>query len=239
MVTGVQVSAFPQTVQDAIEVTRRLNLRYLWVDAVCIIQDSQSDWEAESARMASVYQNAHLTIAAATSHSASEGFLRQRHIAADQRQPLRIDWRTDQGQPSILAARIVPGIETHTLSMDGDRKPAFPLNVRGWTLQEELLSRRTVTYTQNELWWTCQSQRDCECHAFDNVTHDGPKSLLSPVLMTSPGAAFSQWRDIISEFSVRQLSFGLDKLPALSGIASVVQGKTRTPTLLDYGRTIS
>ncbi|KAK1981015.1 heterokaryon incompatibility protein [Colletotrichum cereale] len=226
MITGIHVAEFPRTIQDAVEVTRRLNLRYLWVDALCIIQDSARDWEVESAKMASVYHNAYLTIAAGTSTCASEGFLHQKHLAAAQRKPFKTEWRTDRGQPSILAVRAVPAGHTHSISLTGDRRDSLPLNARGWTLQEELLSHRTVTYTQNELWWTCQTQRDCECHAFDEITRDGPKALISPALMTSPPAAFEQWHAIVSEFSARQLSYGLDKLPALSGLASVVQKKT-------------
>jgi hypothetical protein len=52
---GIKVSRLPRTIQDAIEVTGKLRQRHLWVDAICIIQDSLSDWEYESARMASVY----------------------------------------------------------------------------------------------------------------------------------------------------------------------------------------
>ncbi|KZL77380.1 hypothetical protein CT0861_11256 [Colletotrichum tofieldiae] len=231
MTTGIHVVEFPQTIQDAVEVTRKLNLRYLWVDALCIIQDSQSDWEAESAKMASVYHNAYLTIAAGTSTCASEGFLHQKHLSATQRQPLRMDWRTIQGQPTILAVRVVPAMDTHSYNIDGDRQKTLPLNIRGWTLQEELLSRRTITYTQNELWWTCQAQRNCECHTFNSVTTGGPKTLFSPVLMVNPSVAFEQWRAIVSEFSTRRLSYGSDKLPALSGLASVIHEKTGSPYL--------
>ncbi|KAK2044833.1 heterokaryon incompatibility protein [Colletotrichum somersetense] len=226
MTAGVHVAEFPQTIQDAVEVTRRLNMRYLWVDAVCIIQDSARDWEVESAKMASVYHNAYLTIAAGTSTCASEGFLHQRHLAAAHRKPFRMDWRTDGGHTAVLAVRAVPAGHTHSISLTGDRQSSIPLNVRGWTLQEELLSRRTITYTQNELWWTCQTQRDCECHAFDEITRDGPRAMISTALMTSRPAAFEQWQAVVSEFSARKLSYGLDKLPALSGLASVVQQKT-------------
>ncbi|KZL87609.1 heterokaryon incompatibility protein, partial [Colletotrichum incanum] len=226
MTTGIHIAEFPQTIQDAVEITRKLNLRYLWVDALCIIQDSRSDWEVESAKMASVYHNAYLTIAAGTSTCASEGFLHQKHLATAQRQPLRMDWRTDRGQPTVLAVRIVPAMDTHSYNIGGDRQKILPLNVRGWTLQEELLSHRTVTYTQNELWWTCQTQRNCECHTFDAVTTNAPKTLFSPALMANPPVAFEQWRAIVSEFSTRRLSYGLDKLPALSGLASVIHEKT-------------
>lgn len=225
MAAGVPVSNLPQTVQDAVQVTRELNLRYLWVDAICIIQDSKSDWEMESSNMASVYQHAYLTIAAGTANNSSQGFLNHQHQEGFHRQSLRMDWRTDHGQRSVLAARIVPGLETHVHSVDGDREQVLPLNVRGWTLQEELLSTRMITYTQQELWWTCQTTESCECHTFD-ITENNYKPQFSPSAMTNSQAAFGQWRDIVNEFSQRRLSHGTDKLPALSGIATVIQEKT-------------
>jgi hypothetical protein len=54
-----------RTFQDAITITRELGFRYLWIDSLCIIQDDKKDWERESAKMASIYADSWLTIAAA------------------------------------------------------------------------------------------------------------------------------------------------------------------------------
>jgi hypothetical protein len=62
-----------KTFQDAVKISRLLGIDYLWIDSLCIIQDSEADWERESARMASVYANAHLTIAASRSADGSGG----------------------------------------------------------------------------------------------------------------------------------------------------------------------
>ena len=66
--------------QDAITVTRFLGYRYLWIDSLCIIQDSEADWQVQCSRMEMVYANAALTIAAAAAPDAHEGFLRQRTL---------------------------------------------------------------------------------------------------------------------------------------------------------------
>jgi hypothetical protein len=68
-------SSLPETFQDAITVTRHLNLQYLWIDSLCIIQDSRTDWEIESARMASVYRGSYVTILASSSAGSEESFL--------------------------------------------------------------------------------------------------------------------------------------------------------------------
>ncbi|KXH50461.1 heterokaryon incompatibility protein [Colletotrichum nymphaeae SA-01] len=226
---ALNVDDFPQTVRDAVEITRGLGLKYLWVDAICIIQDSAEDWEKEASKMASVYSDAYFTISAATAHTSTEGFISQKHEVALQQQPFRMNWRTDRGKRSILAARVIPEADDHVKTITGDRKPKLPLMTRGWTLQEELLSRRTVTYTEHELWWTCQTERDCECHTFNEVSTNTQTTLFSPKDMTSPQVAFGQWRDLVSEFFQRQLTFGSDRLPALSGLATVFQHKTGSP----------
>jgi hypothetical protein len=49
--------------QEAIDIVRSLNIRFLWIDSLCIVQDDLEEWEMESARMASIYENAKVTIA--------------------------------------------------------------------------------------------------------------------------------------------------------------------------------
>ncbi|TVY87104.1 hypothetical protein LAWI1_G008421 [Lachnellula willkommii] len=176
MKRGMQVSSIPKTIQDAIKITRRLKQRYLWVDAICIIQDSVSDWETESGNMASIYRDAHLTLAAATSGAATEGFLHYGHLAAEQKLPFWMEWKTHSGQQSTLGARIVPALTTHTPAGD-DPEDSPPLSLRGWTLQERGL--------QN-------------------------------------------WYYTVSEYTSRALTNPLDMLPAISGIARVVQDITNS-----------
>jgi hypothetical protein len=43
LISGVEIDRPPQTLKDAVYVTRRLGIRYLWIDALCIIQDSPED----------------------------------------------------------------------------------------------------------------------------------------------------------------------------------------------------
>jgi Heterokaryon incompatibility protein (HET) len=64
MIEKIPLESMPLNYKDAVITTRKLSFRYLWIDSLCIIQDSMQDWEAESAKMGEVYQNAQLTIAA-------------------------------------------------------------------------------------------------------------------------------------------------------------------------------
>lgn len=75
---GFNLDQLPAAIQDAAHITQKLGLKYLWVDALCIIQDSKVDWEEQSAKMCSIYENAHLTVIASSSDTANVSFLNQR-----------------------------------------------------------------------------------------------------------------------------------------------------------------
>lgn len=64
---NIPFSELPRTFQDAVQITRALGLRYLWIDSLCIIQDDKDDWQFESAKMAEIYLGSCLTIAATAS----------------------------------------------------------------------------------------------------------------------------------------------------------------------------
>lgn len=63
----------PATFQDASDFVRRLGKRYLWIDSLCILQDSRDDWEVQSKHMASIYQDAYLVLAATKSKDSAGG----------------------------------------------------------------------------------------------------------------------------------------------------------------------
>jgi hypothetical protein len=70
---GIVMPTLPQTIRDAIAIARKLGFRYIWIDALCIIQDSPSDWAKEAAHMHKIYRQSTLTIAALTASDSSPG----------------------------------------------------------------------------------------------------------------------------------------------------------------------
>jgi hypothetical protein len=74
--SNISLSTLPQTIQDAVLCAHKLGLKYLWVDSLCIIQDSTEDREREISRMAQIYKNAFVTISAARAKGCHEGFLK-------------------------------------------------------------------------------------------------------------------------------------------------------------------
>src|SRR5438034_75540 len=60
--TRIPINGLSKTIQDAISFTRMLHIQYLWVDALCIIQDSEQDWNLQASKMADIYRNSLLTL---------------------------------------------------------------------------------------------------------------------------------------------------------------------------------
>lgn len=125
------MDTLPQNFQDAIITVRTLGLRYLWIDALCIIQDSAQDWEHEAAQMGTVYNSAYLTIAATSASSSSNGFLKRPAW------PWPVVWMpsaagTTTYDPKSFAIRYQPEYSTYSRQ---DVIDASVWNTRGWTFQ--------------------------------------------------------------------------------------------------------
>src|ERR1700712_3169166 len=129
----------PPNFRDAVKVTRALGLRYIWIDSLCIIQDSFADWQYESQRMAQVYANAYITIVATCAASAHEGFLTRPRTSFP---PTKIPYSTTEHGPGFFY--LCPRY-THWLANDHDEfVEGSNWNSRGWTFQERLLSTRLL-----------------------------------------------------------------------------------------------
>ena len=228
MLRGIATSTLPQTIQDAIIVTRKLGLQYLWVDALCIIQDSASDRAAEIAKMDRIYQNAQLTISAASAERCQDGFLATR--SGDYGRSTNftsIPYACPNGERGNVLLRDSPIYESRL----------EPLNGRGWALQESVLSSRILIYSSWQLQWQCQSRKKwdggragyfitdlSELAAAENLQFEDESSNCNiPETQNSP---WTNWRNLVSEYSKRGLTKPSDKLPALAGVASRYQNDT-------------
>lgn len=150
----------PRTFRDAVTVTRKLRFTYLWIDSLCIIQGDEGDWERESANMASFYANGVLNLAASYSADSSGGLMLERsqlHVSSCvwKHQTRPVSSRNPWG--GWMKARQVcwafdPQSEFVTLGL---RNP-LPLTSRGWVLQENVLSPRTLHFLPGEIIWECR-----------------------------------------------------------------------------------
>ncbi len=127
--------------------TRALGIRYLWIDSICIIQRDPKDWETEAGRMESVFSSAYCTLAATSSNSSEDGFLHRR-------KPRNYAGLQTTGGGRVYFAENIDNFHT-------DVEQAT-LNTRGWVLQERALSRRTIHFASNQIYWECGKGVHCE-----------------------------------------------------------------------------
>jgi hypothetical protein len=212
----------PRTFRDAIVVTRRLGIQYLWIDSLCIIQDSLDDWRVQSALMAEIYQNSIITLAGSASSGPHKGLFR----IAD---PVHVD----QSLPISTTHEGVDNIRCRTVLSHNATE--LPLLQRGWVFQERLLSPRYLHFSQHELIWECMEHISCECGSLrlkDSYRHKWlehknrlhPDSL--PHLQRLPNMLSSSWQAAVADYSRMELSYPKDIFPAISGIAKSVKEAT-------------
>ncbi|RDW59069.1 hypothetical protein BP5796_11993 [Coleophoma crateriformis] len=143
---------------EAIEVCRELCVRYLWIDSLCIIQDSREDWEIESSKMGSYYWNSFFTIAADHATEEYQGCFRWRDPC--EIQPCFVAFTFPQDINMFIGgARVTPRIQEKT---DWRHKPYSILDTRSWILQERILSPRTLFFGEHQLSFSCTSMRASE-----------------------------------------------------------------------------
>jgi hypothetical protein len=151
----IQYSLLPKTFRDAIVVAQKLGLRYLWIDSLCIIQNSDSDWLKESASMSTIYQNSVLTIAATKSKDGSEGCFSKNPITYQ-------DYCIKS--PDQLSDIYIREKLTHwDTASKSDVPSSYPLLTRGWAYQERFLAPRVLHFCEKELVWECLEDCSCQC----------------------------------------------------------------------------
>jgi hypothetical protein len=203
----------PRTFQETFEVTRQLGIRYLWIDALCIVQDDELDWAKEVAHMHDVYAGSFLTIQAGEARSPLEGcFMPTCHGSAETKGSERTLFTTREASSNLEAiVHIIP----HTARTSA-------LNKRGWTLQETALSHRIVQLTNYELHWRCRSDMLWET----GIQYADTERLYGnvPSIHGKHSQTWSRlWRTWIENYSGREFSFPNDRLPGIAGLVKACQ----------------
>ena len=222
----------PRTVQDAVRLVRLLGLRYLWVDSLCIVQDSQADMQDQFPKMGQIFGNALLTIVAADGDDASTGLFNNSDTASRlARQCVRYS--------KDLSLLICPPDLNAVLK---ETRWAS----RGWTFQEALLSKRLLVFVDQTVYFSCRSTTWSEQRKAHSETVPPPwawaeapspyttkferrltewariaSSLELYYPNLQPWFVASMWQSLVNEYSTRILSHELDVLAAIAGAQEV------------------
>jgi hypothetical protein len=213
---GISKDIMPIAFQDAATIAESLGIHYLWVDTLCIIQDSKTDWEEQSAKMGDIFQFAAITIAASSSPHPGISLFSSRSSRYD---AVEFNSHTNEVHGKAIfkgRRKISYGMHAKT----GRTLDIDPLDKRGWALQEKLLSTRLIAFTGAELQWTCRTLKACECR---RKSYPTLPLFLIPIHLSSMESHLKWsriWSKIVEEYSCRNLKHASDKLPALSGLAS-------------------
>jgi hypothetical protein len=229
---ALPITEIPKVFQNAFDITRKVGIKYLWIDSLCIVQDSRSDWEIESKKMGDIYFNAVLNIAATGFMDGSTGLFTQRN--PDLVEPVQLELHDkicenhrhnrEPGKYLVVVRDIWEmGVEE------------APLNKRGLVVQERFLSPRIIHFGTRQLFWECARLEACE--SFPNglphaATKEHSRKLKKNTAFYRAGPSnptkdhrprLDQWSSAIIAYTSSGLTYKSDKMIAISGLARKIQ----------------
>lgn len=239
--SGYPLQNLPKTFQHAFKIIEELGVEYLWIDRLCIIQDSAEDWRQEASQMGEVYSNAFVTVCA--------------HGAADDSQGCFFPRTPSDVAPTELTLALHHPLDKSSYILGENyftwiyRFDARVLR-RAWVLQEQLLSRRTLYFGREQIFWECRSTTRCEtypngvpiinAHAIMTRMLDRDKILWKTPLdiasennirvrlhLDTLGSCLLEWEQTVQEYNRRHLTHVNDRLVAIAGLASQMKDKLR------------
>jgi Heterokaryon incompatibility protein (HET) len=207
----MRFEVLPKTIQDAIRVTAQIGFQFLWVDSLCICQDDNEDVIREIASMPFIYTNSTVTIAAASAHAVTEGFLHNRNYWA-----------------AYIPFHDLDNHSEGTLGLMEFEENQEHLDTRGWVLQETLLSTRIVEFGSRQVSFHCRGS------GHDTKWADGwsPKPFrlqrrrqlwkLREDIPRSGDEAHKLWLSLIEDYTLRNLSEPTDRNLAIASAAQLL-----------------
>lgn len=240
---GIDREILPATLRDSIVIAASLGVPYIWIDALCIIQDDTSDWATESAKMGGIYHGSLVTIAAAGSSDSHGGCfntvarprfseeaghrtLRLGHINRQNlRHPgsLRDDLALFESrlQNSSISRLYVVRSAGHDPYDDIYEEEVLhsPLSARAWVFQEQVLSRRIIYFAQSQLFWECE-----HCRLSEDGCPQQQAQQIYPILASQKPLSTDQiikswYLGAVQTYTSRSLTHKHDKLVAISAVA--------------------
>ncbi|KAF3798440.1 hypothetical protein GCG54_00013180 [Colletotrichum gloeosporioides] len=206
---GIDYDKLPNTFRDAIYTTRKLGVRYLWIDSLCIVQGPDGDFHKQSKSMHEIFSSAYCVLAASRATGQCDGFLGKR---------LERDYITfNRGEDMYHICEEIDNFQADVI--DGS------LNRRGWVLQERVLARRTIYFTETQTYWECGAGVRCE--TFTKLKSDVASFLGDPKFPRasksfSRGEIIYHTQALYKQYSSLQLSRIQDRPFAIAGLEKIL-----------------
>jgi hypothetical protein len=245
---GLVVQDLPKTFTDAVRIAASCGVEYLWIDSLCIIQGSEEDWRKEASMMGKVYSNSFCNIAATGSPNSSGGLFHPRDPMDVQPIEVKATWACETANTyEDYSESPPPGdyicFDTNYWIRGLDNSP---LGKRAWAVQERYLAPRQVHFGQEQIFWECREHAACEAfpggaplrghtmpikifvietEALTKFVNDEFDVINEAGLMKFE-AVYAGWDKVVEVYSRCELTFGRDKLVAISGLAEIVRAAT-------------
>lgn len=226
-VGSLGTEVLPSTIDDAIQVTRGLGEKYIWVDCLCIMQDDDADKLKFFPQMDSIFGFASVTIVAAAGKDANAGLP---GIKPGSRTREQIPFTM---KDVLLLRTLDPERSDQSYEFREERRPSYLAEFewyrRGWTFQEMLFSGRALIFTPEQTYWQCQKASWREDSLWE-ITNSPTiyRHCFSSVELRHPWASdvssFEKiYRKVVEEYSTRSLTHERDRLDAFGGILQALK----------------
>ncbi|KAF2795819.1 HET-domain-containing protein [Melanomma pulvis-pyrius CBS 109.77] len=230
MEEGVPWSLFTKNFQEAIEVARFLDVGYIWIDSLCIIQGPDGDFMSEANKMHQVYRNSYCNVAIVDSQDSRGGLFRERD--PNDVLPVRYQPKELSAMFGKKAWRAVPED-----LWDSELLQTF-LYRRGWVFQERMLAPRILHFANRQVFWDCPSLSACETlpaglpQPMDGAAGPDrhwrgrlqePEESQEPLAGANDDSLEAFWKTAVRKYTSCALTKGRDKLIAMWGIAKLVR----------------
>jgi hypothetical protein len=212
------IKTLPKALKQSIRLVQELGIRYIWIDALCIVQDSSHSWNLNARAMHLIYGNAIFTLCAADGLDARTGLL----ALNEDHQPAQ--WIATSTNGAHLMLHQPPEVSIE----------ASQWNKRAWTFQERLLSKRCLIFTGGRVYFQCRSTGMSEDIFADRGGRGWSLDLLrSPLQMLSQLRLKALWfyAHCVSLYTLRELYEPFDTLSAFSGMCKLMEYTMHSPFL--------
>lgn len=221
--SGLHTAKLPQIFNDIFEIVARMDISYVWIDSLCIMQDDPDDWNREASLMSQIYRNAYFTIAiSARSTHTHLGLFHHHNLSPTLCERFYLPMNDESGREIVV------------MDAQNERETFWesPLLSRGWCFQERELSRRIIHYTGSQILWECRTLRASEAmpsgvgpdKSWPTALYSVQESNWPPRMLDinlSRESVEHVWHRAVEDYSARHLTRDTDKLPAIAGLAAI------------------
>lgn len=233
---GIPLGSLPTLPREAVLTARALGFVYIWIDALCIIQDDEKDWAAEASVMHDLYSRADLTITSLVADDSRDKLFQPRPRRICRPVPLNLGAMLPKRERPSFKERRVVELAVYPRHELGQQTPIRgPVHQRAWILQEQVMSTRLLYFGAGLLHWEClhdyllESYPDSERNIAAPFHQNSQTKLIVKGILPQDEASlddqnpFKIWQALVQQFTQRKMTKRSDRVPAFLAISKSIE----------------